>query len=101
MHGSSPLTRGKPIDSLRYFQIGRLIPAHAGKTITISKALEALKAHPRSRGENNTKAINGQTFTGSSPLTRGKLCTGLGILRGARLIPAHAGKTVCILVLIP
>ena len=32
-------------------------------------------------------------MAGSSPLTRGKLRSGLGNAASARLIPAHAGKT--------
>ena len=38
------------------------------------------------------------TASGSSPLTRGKPCVGLGAFHRRGLIPAHAGKTgVCIL----
>ena len=50
--GSSPLTRGKPA---RYGQWGLpcgLIPAHAGKTLRPRSRPVALRAHPRSRGEN-------------------------------------------------
>ena len=32
-------------------------------------------------------------MTGSSPLTRGKLCRAIGLVGAPRLIPAHAGKT--------
>ena len=50
-------------------------------------------AHPRSRGENCTYAINASTDAGSSPLTRGKRPHVSGHRRQGRLIPAHAGKT--------
>ena len=91
--GSSPLTRGKPIERFQdVFQDG-LIPAHAGKTHGRQAGAGARWAHPRSRGENKaTDPITGD-LEGSSPLTRGKrrhrrpqpVCGGL--------IPAHAGKT--------
>ena len=71
--GSSPLTRGKHEGVRLKPHQQRLIPAHAGKTI--SSRLSSLN------------------IVGSSPLTRGKR-------RGCRpsratpgLIPAHAGKT--------
>ena len=50
-------------------------------------------AHPRSRGENCTYAINASTDAGSSPLTRGKHRQRGRLLDRNRLIPAHAGKT--------
>ena len=55
--------------------------------------LEVFRAHPRSRGENDTSASYTGPILGSSPLTRGKpdLAAALGIANG--LIPAHAGKT--------
>ena len=50
--GSSPLTRGKlEIDST-VARRGRLIPAHAGKTVASSVVTICAAAHPRSRGEN-------------------------------------------------
>ena len=52
MTGSSPLTRGKQ----RRTRVGvirpRLIPAHAGKTLSRHPLRQPLQAHPRSRGEN-------------------------------------------------
>ena len=70
--GSSPLTRGKHVDRPNPPEIARLIPAHAGKTM--SDALASVKgtAHPRSRGENGVADICLMAFPGSSPLTRGK-----------------------------
>ena len=50
--GSSPLTRGKPCGSVFHHRDGGLIPAHAGKTITLLAQLITSWAHPRSRGEN-------------------------------------------------
>ena len=112
-NGSSPLTRGKPVEHLRDRRPRRLIPAHAGKTRTRGPTHRRTKAHPRSRGENRgphaalfvrggsspltrgkpNRRLSHRPGSGSSPLTRGKLhVPRLAIPRG-RLIPAHAGKT--------
>ena len=91
--GSSPLMRGKPSYPHGIPRVTGLIPAHAGKTRSVSRSSNRRAAHPRSRGEN----YNCQPFStsgwGSSPLMRGTL-TLLGVvLRAVGLIPAHAGKT--------
>ena len=91
--GSSPLTRGKPAGFLNVIGVGRLIPAHAGKTALPFRMPSGSSAHPRSRGENSPGSVRAGDAGGSSPLTRGKQ---LGIRRVStytRLIPAHAGKT--------
>ena len=91
--GSSPLTRGKPAIDDVALAAGRLIPAHAGKTVGAGLRIVLDRAHPRSRGE-NLRYIDGElTRPGSSPLTRGKLLNALAPLIPVRLIPAHAGKT--------
>ena len=93
--GSSPLTRGKltcPDEQL--IKLG-LIPAHAGKTPAPSPAGTGGGAHPRSRGENALTRGAGRRFSGSSPLTRGKLHDRRPAMTTAGLIPAHAGKTLC------
>ena len=93
LRGSSPLTRGKPrAASLRGLRV-RLIPAHAGKTITAAGPALRAEAHPRSRGENPPTTAPLLLRSGSSPLTRGKHTRRPGSARRARLIPAHAGKT--------
>ena len=91
--GSSPLTRGKHFIIQDVPKCGRLIPAHAGKTSRARREPDPRTAHPRSRGENHDLPVDELHFTGSSPLTRGKLheAVNLGAIR--RLIPAHAGKT--------
>ena len=112
--GSSPLTRGKPDWRTRSRCWARLIPAHAGKTVSPSSISSLLWAHPRSRGENPYRASLGRCDLGSSPLTRGKRanqggggerCHGSSPLTRGKpngrsrppvhvgLIPAHAGKT--------
>ena len=53
----------------------------------------SIRAHPRSRGENDLFLVSKDDTPGSSPLTRGKRTKNPGgeVLSG--LIPAHAGKT--------
>ena len=91
--GSSPLTRGKRLFVARLAIPDRLIPAHAGKTCLVTRAGQSTGAHPRSRGENASALARAFASRGSSPLTRGKLMLTLSTSVGARLIPAHAGKT--------
>ena len=92
-YGSSPLTRGKRRTTYLHENVGRLIPAHAGKTLGgLGEAAQG-GAHPRSRGENLDGCHQYCHPSGSSPLTRGKpVACALGTLC-PRLIPAHAGKT--------
>ena len=111
--GSSPLTRGKLVAC----GVGRrppgLIPAHAGKTQLGNMLVLTFRAHPRSRGENGYRPLSSGKYwahprsrgengppvpehaqgRGSSPLTRGKPRLVRLTVGGARLIPAHAGKT--------
>ena len=54
---------------------------------------DRLRAHPRSRGENDSQRAALDGPKGSSPLTRGKRDRGSAGPRAAGLIPAHAGKT--------
>ena len=91
--GSSPLTRGKPFSSGSVAEQRRLIPAHAGKTFGGVLARCCVRAHPRSRGENEHPPTLTCRPGGSSPLTRGKRFEGLAVDGRAGLIPAHAGKT--------
>ena len=92
--GSSPLTRGKHMDSEAALFAFRLIPAHAGKTGTSSTLFTTERAHPRSRGENLSGLIFLFFGLGSSPLTRGKRMPPRSPRPPGRLIPAHAGKTI-------
>ena len=91
--GSSPLTRGKQPIRRRGERLLGLIPAHAGKTSVLSCLVVAMRAHPRSRGENFGAGDVGARAAGSSPLTRGKLGDLEDVHTRVRLIPAHAGKT--------
>ena len=91
--GSSPLTRGKPRRARMSSHFLRLIPAHAGKTPRPLFRGLVSPAHPRSRGENVSRTVDGIGTAGSSPLTRGKPATVTAMAGALGLIPAHAGKT--------
>ena len=91
--GSSPLTRGKPHRQRTVHPRERLIPAHAGKTLTDGIIERGAAAHPRSRGENSTEHLADVGHGGSSPLTRGKPESAGAFALDRGLIPAHAGKT--------
>ena len=58
--GSSPLTRGKRNQELIKATGAGLIPAHAGKTVSVAEVIRPMGAHPRSRGEN--RLIHGIFF---------------------------------------
>ena len=58
--GSSPLTRGKLQGAGEAALDRGLIPAHAGKTGVPSFVPKEGWAHPRSRGENIDKAVQGK-----------------------------------------
>ena len=92
--GSSPLTRGKRDVRFDIRRDEGLIPAHAGKTTRCPAARPAGRAHPRSRGENMSMHENLGSWSGSSPLTRGKQQGWRRHRHRPGLIPAHAGKTV-------
>ena len=94
VYGSSPLTRGKHDRADRRFSRLRLIPAHAGKTPASLGSAPSPRAHPRSRGENASASLWMYGGEGSSPLTRGKHFSDAHFASRARLIPAHAGKTL-------
>ena len=62
--GSSPLTRGKRKPPRRWSRLGRLIPAHAGKTRSPAPKTSIRTAHPRSRGENRSSRERSPATTG-------------------------------------
>ena len=53
----------------------------------------ACRAHPRSRGVDPGRPPVMPPYSGSSPLTRGRLCARQGAVVVVGLIPAHAGST--------
>ena len=91
--GSSPLARGKHHTPEATKARTRLIPARAGKTVSMVTAAPPHAAHPRSRGENLSSERSSARARGSSPLARGKRQARRRGPESARLIPARAGKT--------
>ena len=73
--------------------VGRLIPARAGKTPTKPQPRHSPTAHPRACGENAHKATTAALTHGSSPRVRGKHGRRRQRPRLRGLIPARAGKT--------
>ncbi len=91
--GSSPLTRGGPDFNGKVQGRFGLIPAYAGRTLTIHKHGALVGAHPRLRGADGISWFLATAEEGSSPLTRGGLVGGGGCPLPFGLIPAYAGRT--------
>ena len=91
--GSSPLSRGIPGKSLLMVLDAGIIPALAGNTKSFTNVTNAIKDHPRSRGEYELAPLNHFMFHGSSPLSRGILPRGVARPLGRGIIPALAGNT--------
>ncbi len=91
--GSSPLTRGAPLDRMVNVNEVRIIPAHAGSTPRSSTRRWGGADHPRSRGEHASREYSSPFLNGSSPLTRGARRRPHSEAIARRIIPAHAGST--------
>ena len=73
--------------------LGRIIPAHAGFTLTLVRGSGLVRDHPRTRGVYLTSLTLGELDYGSSPHTRGLPSDAPKTLSKAGIIPAHAGFT--------
>ena len=91
--GSSPRVRGKRRGRVRVEAPSRLIPACAGKTLSLLLLRTACRAHPRVCGENGHEEIMQIPSLGSSPRVRGKRPKRDPYTLPGGLIPACAGKT--------
>ena len=91
--GTSPHTRGKRANLLRFDCEQRNIPAYAGKTLWVVTNTQSAEEHPRIRGENDRLWTGVQHACGTSPHTRGKLVWFVKLESCDRNIPAYAGKT--------
>ena len=91
--GSSPRVRGKRHRFHCGAGGGRLIPARAGKTVTLKWRHNPTEAHPRACGENLASYAAVIGLCGSSPRVRGKQLPGGEQAHQGGLIPARAGKT--------
>ena len=91
--GSSPRMRGKRHPPSPCNPVMRIIPAHAGQTVSNSSRTSARSDHPRACGANLTADDAHASTAGSSPRMRGKHLFDAFRVRGGRIIPAHAGQT--------
>ena len=100
LDGSSPRVRGKRGPGRDPRLAAGLIPARAGKTASWTYRPGTSRAHPRACGENPTESPAPTQTTGSSPRVRGKPRRDdeQGVRVG--LIPARAGKTGVLMVVI-
>ncbi|RYQ51536.1 hypothetical protein PG1604B_1278 [Bifidobacterium pseudolongum subsp. pseudolongum] len=71
----------------------RIIPAHAGQTLSVLKASISTPDHPRTCGANPMTIEPMSTQSGSSPHMRGKRTQWTRRSVRRRIIPAHAGQT--------
>ena len=92
--GASPLMRENPQSFLAKIAVIGSSPLTRGKTKREERGPLPGRAHPRSRGENFAAVWGTLRDWGSSPLTRGKQAASRDCCVAARLIPAHAGKTL-------
>ena len=91
--GSSPLSRGIPIQRRNCLFCPRIIPALAGNTHPVGRSEGRQGDHPRSRGEYPFLSPEEVAALGSSPLSRGiRFSSGPGP-RFPKIIPALAGNT--------
>ena len=94
-HWDHPRIRGEhgrcPSESGRS---ARIIPAYAGSTLRDRRGARNVGDHPRIRGEHDETYRKELNQTGSSPHTRGALACGQGISNRTGIIPAYAGSTV-------
>ena len=93
MVGSSPRMRGKRHPPSPCNPVMRIIPAHAGQTVSNSSRTSARSDHPRACGANKGAGGNLNGRYGSSPRMRGKPHQRVMPPAGRRIIPAHAGQT--------
>ena len=92
--GSSPRMRGKPRALAWQCHWIRIIPAHAGQTLSRSWRCRASPDHPRACGANIDGRPTESETHGSSPRMRGKRTDRHDGQDTDRIIPAHAGQTV-------
>ena len=91
--GSSPRMRGKRHAQIPVLLPVRIIPAHAGQTLTAWIYPSSHADHPRACGANIPRALPLSYRSGSSPRMRGKRLRRIQTAFSTRIIPAHAGQT--------
>ena len=94
--GSSPHMRGTLGDPFHVRAGVGIIPAHAGNTQEHGGLLEHGRDHPRTCGEHYRHADRRRRHSGSSPHMRGTRDLETDLRAFIRIIPAHAGNTICV-----
>ena len=92
--GSSPRMRGTPPKNLVVCDASRIIPAHAGNSISALRAIALLADHPRACGELTMVTWVKDRQGGSSPRMRGTPVHRSRPAPHFRIIPAHAGNSL-------
>ena len=98
--GSSPRLRGTPQRILMGQKANRFIPAPAGNTACCHPRCSRGSVHPRACGEHLVVAGVLSASNGSSPRLRGTQRSFLEFIVSLRFIPAPAGNTVVMLLLL-
>ena len=90
--GSPPHTRGKALMWRAWSLMGRITPAHAGKSTSTAAPEIPARDHPRTRGEKPCWFRVAFVLIGSPPHTRGKGKLQIPEFPLYGITPAHAGK---------
>ena len=90
--GLSPRVRGNPRDRTPDLYRRRSIPAGAGESSTVAKAIHSVKVYPRRCGGTNMQESPAYFGRGLSPRVRGNLVDGKVNGCGRGSIPAGAGE---------
>ncbi len=98
--GSSPRMRGTARIQRRQASTGGIIPAHAGNRLSGKKSHKDVRDHPRACGEQPALAIKFTLRAGSSPRMRGTGDIEVIEYKNHGIIPAHAGNSFTLLVLV-
>ena len=98
--GSSPLSRGIRMPAEWWMAAAGIIPALAGNTCQSARNTALAWDHPRSRGEYVHAAKFVVMVGGSSPLSRGIPLIASTISVPSRIIPALAGNTTPMVMLL-
>jgi len=94
--GLSPLARGTPVSLSDHRQNNRFIPAGAGNTVMTLPLMAGAPVYPRWRGEHPHGIYTRVWIAGLSPLARGTPREIFSVLSVTRFIPAGAGNTPAI-----
>ena len=97
---TSPHTRGEPDAEKLYSRRAGNIPAYAGRTQNRQTKQSYLKKHPRIRGENAIIWRLAKGYLETSPHTRGEQGASGREINALRNIPAYAGRTLAVKVLL-